>query len=636
MLCTIGIVALGVLSSSVIVAGSPITPGQTPFFSKGHTTNLEPILDDEFGEWMNEIGYKWGMNGVAVGVTRRTKDADGQWTDQWVTESKGYGVADRWGHPVDENTLFGIGSNSKLFTALALGMLVEDEAYSLSWDTKISDIIPGGEWVLQDPSMEKNATLIDILSHRTGLPAHDLSYSRTDTPISLISKLRYLRPSAEFRDINQYNNQMYVTAAYIVEHLTNQTIQEFVTEKFIKPLGMDDSTYVYDETMFGHGLADGFVALESGHPEGKGRDKTIYKPIPYFDLQGDTSLIAGAGGIISNVKDSTRWLQTLLLMGRHPVTNEQIVPEAAIQKAAEGITVIFPFPKDPSLSAYLYGFGQMSYSNQGHFIVEHTGGTVGHYTLISRAPYDGVGIVILTNTLLAGADLMGLVKWRLYEKVLNLKHVDWESKIPVPEEKETSKNLSLELQTPSTLSLHSYSGVFTNLAYGTIIICPFDLENFSPPTPVDPQFQSHCNTTVSELSQAYNYNTTHQKKPDLVFSWDKYWSTHIVISHHDKDTFTARTLILFPPPFPEAENEIDSPEKKDNKPFAIDYSVNGSATFVVDSQAQDSVLDDTGVDEKVVLGFAMKGVWGAGMGAKEVEGTSKETAEVWFDRISHL
>lgn len=66
-------------------------------------------------------------------------------------------------------------------------MLVQDEAYPLSWDTKIKDVILNGEWVLQDPSMEQNATLVDILGHRTGLPRHDLSYDQTDTPRSLVS-----------------------------------------------------------------------------------------------------------------------------------------------------------------------------------------------------------------------------------------------------------------------------------------------------------------------------------------------------------------------------------------------------------------------------------------------------------------
>lgn len=52
--------------------------------------------------------------------------------------------------------------------------------------------------------------------------------------------------------------------------------------------------------------------------------------------------------------------------------------------------------------------------------------------------------------------------------------------------------------------------------------------------------------------------------------------------------------------------------------------LSGLATFVVD------------VDNQVVSGIAAKGVWGSGRGAKEMEGTSKETAEAWFDRIGGL
>ncbi|KIJ33424.1 hypothetical protein M422DRAFT_134744, partial [Sphaerobolus stellatus SS14] len=138
--------------------------------------------------------------------------------------------------------------------------------------------------------------------------------------------------------------------------------------------------------------------------------------------------IAGAGGIISSVKDLVPWLQTLILMGQHPITNESIIPKAAIEKAAEGVLVMQPSPTDPSMSPIGYGLGQLSFSYQGHYIVEHGGATLGHYTTISRAPFDGVGITILTNALPpGGSPLQELVRWRIYEKALGLKHIDWDS-----------------------------------------------------------------------------------------------------------------------------------------------------------------------------------------------------------------
>jgi hypothetical protein len=56
-----------------------------------------PILDDEFAAWLNETGSIRGMKGVAIAVTRRNKDGEG-----WSTETKGFGVADRWGNLVDD------------------------------------------------------------------------------------------------------------------------------------------------------------------------------------------------------------------------------------------------------------------------------------------------------------------------------------------------------------------------------------------------------------------------------------------------------------------------------------------------------------------------------------------------------
>ena len=62
-----------------------------------------------------------------------------------------------------------------------------NESIPIDWDTKIKDILPESLWALQDPIAQDHADLVDILSHRTGLPRHDLSYSLTDTLESSVS-----------------------------------------------------------------------------------------------------------------------------------------------------------------------------------------------------------------------------------------------------------------------------------------------------------------------------------------------------------------------------------------------------------------------------------------------------------------
>ena len=95
--------------------------------------------------------------------------------------------------------MFAIASNSKLFTALAVGTLVEGSNSSLKWTTKVADILRD-DWKLEDPIAQKHANLLDILSHRTGLPRHDVGLRRGETAAEGVKALRYLRPSVEFRE----------------------------------------------------------------------------------------------------------------------------------------------------------------------------------------------------------------------------------------------------------------------------------------------------------------------------------------------------------------------------------------------------------------------------------------------------
>lgn len=92
-----------------------------------------------------------------------------------------------------------INSNSKLFTTIALGLLVENSSNTIQWKTKIADILHD-DWVLEDPIAQSQANVVDLLSHRTGLPRHDLGWRRGLKAKEAVRQLRYLRPSAEFRE----------------------------------------------------------------------------------------------------------------------------------------------------------------------------------------------------------------------------------------------------------------------------------------------------------------------------------------------------------------------------------------------------------------------------------------------------
>jgi CubicO group peptidase (beta-lactamase class C family) len=94
--------------------------------------------------------------GIAVAVVK-----DGE-----VVLAKGYGVR-KLGEParVDEHTLFGIGSNTKAFTTVALAMLGDEG--KLQWDDRVVERLPGFQ--MYDPHVTHEITIRDLLSHRSGM-----------------------------------------------------------------------------------------------------------------------------------------------------------------------------------------------------------------------------------------------------------------------------------------------------------------------------------------------------------------------------------------------------------------------------------------------------------------------------------
>src|ERR687895_1068094 len=114
-----------------------------------------------FDDYVNQALKDWEVPGLAVAVVK----------DDRVVFAKGYGVREL-GKPgaVDEHTLFAIGSSSKAFTAASIAMLVDEG--KLKWDDPATKHLPGFQ--LFDPYSTRELTIIDLLSHRSGLQRGDL------------------------------------------------------------------------------------------------------------------------------------------------------------------------------------------------------------------------------------------------------------------------------------------------------------------------------------------------------------------------------------------------------------------------------------------------------------------------------
>jgi len=149
-------------------------PFQAPTEStESQTTNI--FITSEIDNFVNDLLKEYDSPGLSVAVVRKNASSP----NGWLAEFGSYGVARGDGSLVTPDSLFAIASNSKLFLSLSVGLLISNETLAkergktISWLTKAKDLIP--EWVLMDEDMERIVNIQDMLSHRTGLPRHDLS-----------------------------------------------------------------------------------------------------------------------------------------------------------------------------------------------------------------------------------------------------------------------------------------------------------------------------------------------------------------------------------------------------------------------------------------------------------------------------
>jgi CubicO group peptidase (beta-lactamase class C family) len=222
--------------------------------------------------------------------------------DGRVLVAKGYGVR-RLGEPaaVDARTLFGIASNTKAFTATALGLLVEEGR--VQWDAPVIDYLPWFQ--MSDPYVTREMTVRDLLVHRSGLGlgAGDLlwwppsTYNRRE----IARRLRYLPLKTSFRSAYAYDNVLYLIAGEVVEAVSGQSWEDFVQSRILTKVGMTSSNVRHSAAATG-----GNVATPHARIDGRVR------PIAPFDSDNTNP----AGGINSCADDMARWPERPALAGR--------------------------------------------------------------------------------------------------------------------------------------------------------------------------------------------------------------------------------------------------------------------------------------------------------------------------------
>ena len=189
-------------------------------------------LPPDIDQWVARAMRTFEVPGLALAIVK----------DDEVVLAKGYGVR-KLGDatPVDARTLFGIASNTKAFTATALGLLVEDG--KLEWDAPVVRYLPA--FAMWDPFVTREITVRDLLVHRSGLGlgAGDLlwwpesTYDRKE----IARRLRFIQPATSFRTAYAYDNVLYLIAGELIETISGQSWEDFVATRILARVGMTGS-----------------------------------------------------------------------------------------------------------------------------------------------------------------------------------------------------------------------------------------------------------------------------------------------------------------------------------------------------------------------------------------------------------
>lgn len=340
-----------------------------------HSVKAQVLSNSQIDSLVEKTMATFNVPGMAVAVLK-----DGK-----MYHKNTYGVRSvKTNAAVNENTLFGVASNTKAFTAAALGQLVDEG--KLTWDTKVNDVIP--EFKLYDAYVTSEFTVRDLITHRSGLGlgAGDLMVfpaTNTTTLPEMIHNMRYLKPVSSFRSKFDYDNLLYIIAGEIVARVSNTTYDDYIVENFFKPLGMDRSLLSIPEI-------DADANRIDGHAPVNGK----------LEITGYTftQIATPAAGIYASINDMGKWVQALLDEGKYGAQLKDSLFSTATYREMLTPQTLVRTGKGPYNTHFLaYGLGFFLSDVNGYFQATHTGGLLGIVSQVIIFPELDLGMIVLTN-----------------------------------------------------------------------------------------------------------------------------------------------------------------------------------------------------------------------------------------------
>ena len=247
----------------------------------------------------------------------------------------------------------------------------------ISWDSTLRSIL-GEQFAVEDEWATNHLTLADAVSHRTGMPRHDLVYRANGSAAEVMEGMRHLPMTAEPRIRFQYCNLMFTTLGVVVERLSGLGLGKYLTEMIWGPLEMR-STFLSleDAKKCGAVLAQGYhwTNLSAG-----------FVPLPLTPVDQ----VGGAGATISTVLDYAKWVRMFL-------HHESPLLHRGYAAVLEPRMIMDSVPSYVATDS-LYAAGWIRSTYRGQKVVWHNGGLPGFGAMVVFLPESKFGVVVMGNS----------------------------------------------------------------------------------------------------------------------------------------------------------------------------------------------------------------------------------------------
>lgn len=298
------------------------------------------------------------------------------------------------------------------------------------------------------------------------MPRHDFIMLHNNRSVQdVVRSLRTVPMTAEIRARFQYCNLMFVTLGHVVETLTGMWLGDFLRSRIWEPLSMTGTFFSLADAKAAVKRDDAFLA------RGYLWENTsqTYVPEDYFDLPS----IAGAGGVISNVLDYSKYLRAMI---------DQAPPlsPAAHVALRSPRSIMDPIEEFPNTGPTTYALGWTVSSYRGETMIYHEGSIVGFGALMLYLPWRKWGITMMANTMSSSSAAQRVVLYSILDKLLDTPpkdRIDWKGILDSQlEETSQALNKSKERLFPAlpkppislSLPLEQYTGFYAHAGYGVL------------------------------------------------------------------------------------------------------------------------------------------------------------------------